>query len=105
MEVHSRIFITGISPLSLVDIGSGFNVAINLSFSEKMCGLCGLADTDIEATLRKVCSSAFQCHLRRMKEFYNGYHFCDHKTVPTMYNTETCLSYFQVRTNISLPDY
>jgi Predicted AAA-ATPase len=28
----SRVFIAGISPLSLTDIGSGFNVARNISF-------------------------------------------------------------------------
>src|SRR5437773_610008 len=99
MEVNSRVFITGISPLYLADIGSGFNVSINLSFDEDVTGLCGLADTDIEAALRKVCPSTsdYQHHLSQMKDFYNGYHFCDYKNVQTMYNTETCLSYLQVR--------
>jgi len=96
VTVNSRVFITGISPLSLAEIGNGFNVAINLSFDEDVAGLCGLADTDIEAAL-KVCgfTSDYQHHLSRMKEFYHGYHFCDHKKVQTMYNTETCLSYLQ----------
>lgn len=95
----SRAFITGISPLSLTDIGSGFNVARNLSFDQDVSGLCGLTHTDIEAALKKVCGSdieAYNNHLAIMTRYYNGYHFCDQKTVETVYNTATCLSYLQV---------
>src|SRR6059058_2081694 len=99
-----RAFITGISPLSLTDIGSGFNIARNLSFDEDLAGLCGLTRTDVEAALKKVCGSdtdAYENHLSVMAKYFNGYHFCDQKPVETMYNTETCLIYLQVRTNTS----
>ena len=95
----SRAFITGISPLSLTDISSGFNVARNLSFDQDVSGLCGLTRTDIEAALKKVCGSdinAYNNHLAVITRYYDGYHFCDQKTVETVYNTETCLRYLQV---------
>jgi len=95
----ARAFITGISPLSLTDIGSGFNVARNLSLDQDVSGLCGLTRTDVEAALKKICGSdinAYNHHLAVMTKLYNGYHFCDEKTVETVYNTETCLHYLQV---------
>jgi len=100
-----RTFITGILPLSLTNIGSGFNVARNISFDKEVAGLCGLTRTDIEAALKEVCSSdtnAYKKHLSIITNYFNGYHFCNQETVETIYNTETCLVYLQVRTNTSL---
>ena len=95
----SQAFITGTLPLSLTDIGSGFNVGRDLSFDQDVSGLCGLTRTDIKAALKKVCGSdtnAYNNHLAVMTRYYNGYHFCDGKTVETVYNTATCLHYLQV---------
>ena len=102
-----RTFITGISPLSLASIYSGFNVARNLSFHKDVAGLCGLTRSDIQAALRKVCgpdSEAYERHLSAMTEYFNGYHFCNERKVETIYNTETCLSYLQVRIDHLLLD-
>ena len=92
-----RMFITGISPLSLTDIGSGFNVAANISFDERAAGLCGLARTDIEAALKICCTNEdYQRHLSTMTKYLNGFHFCDQKKAEAIYNTDTCLSCLQV---------
>jgi hypothetical protein len=92
-----RIFVTGISSLSLTDVASGFNVSQNLSFDENLAGLCGLTRMEIEAALRSICSSDddVNYHLSYMTEYANGYHFCRSKTVDSVYNTETCLEYLQ----------
>jgi hypothetical protein len=95
----SRTFITGISPLSLTNVGSGFNVARNISSDKNVAGLCGLTRTDIEAALKEVGGSdtnAYEKHLSIMTNYFNGYHFCDRETVETVYNTETCIDYLQV---------
>jgi len=100
-----KVFITGISPLSLNDVASGFNVATNLSFNEVLSGLCGLTRADVEASLKEICGSdlgAYEHHISIMAKFFNGYHFCKNKPVEPLYNTETCLRYLQVRTHISL---
>jgi hypothetical protein len=100
-----RTFITGISPLSLTNISSGFNISRNISSEKEVAGVCGLTCRDIEASLKKACSSdvnAYEKHLSIMTSCFNGYHFCDQETVETVYNTETCLVYLQVRTNTSL---
>ena len=100
-----KVFIAGISPLSLNDVANGFNVATNLSFNAVISELCGLTRTDIEAALKEVCGSdldAYERHISIMAKFFNGYHFCKNKPVEPLYNTETCLRYLQVRTRISL---
>ena len=88
-----KVFITGISPLSLSGIGSAFNVARNLSFHQDLAGLCGLTSSDLEAALKEIGED--DKHLSEMTKCFNGYHFCSMKRVETFYNTETCLAYLQ----------
>src|SRR2546429_8013854 len=88
-----KVFIAGISPLSLSGIGSAFNVARNLSFHQDLAGLCGLTSSDLEAALKEIGED--DKHLSEMTKCFNGYHFCKNKTVETVYNTETCLAYLQ----------
>jgi hypothetical protein len=90
-----KVFITGISPLSLSAFGSAFNVARNLSFHQKLAGLCGLTRSDLEDVLREIKDGEATNHLSEMTKFFNGYHFCWNNKVETVYNTETCLDYFQ----------
>ena len=95
----SRTFITGILPLSLTSVGSGFNVARNISSDKNVAGLCGLTRTDIEAALKEVGGSdtnAYKKHLSIITNYFNGYHFCNRETVETVYNTVTCIDYLQV---------
>ena len=92
-----RSFITGISPLSLTNIGSAFHVSKNLSFNKSLAGLCGLTRSELESVLKKIHPSPQACdkHLKEMAAFFSGYHFCRDQGVDTVYNTETCLEYFQ----------
>jgi hypothetical protein len=79
----SRIFIAGVSPLSLTDIGSGFNIARNISFDGDVAGLCGLTRADVEAALTKICASDREVkkHISTMTKHFNGYHFSDEQKV------------------------
>jgi Predicted AAA-ATPase len=110
-EGIQRVFITGISPLSLTDISSTFNIPSNLSSHQKLAGLCGLTISDLEAVLKKIRednkndeddkndkddkNNELDKHLSEMTKSFNGYHFCSYKRVETVYNTETCLAYLQ----------
>ncbi|KAF8433983.1 AAA-ATPase-like domain-containing protein [Terfezia claveryi] len=97
--IIKKVFITGISPLSLSTLGSAFNVARNLSFHKGLAGLCGLTSSDLEDALMGIYEDpkVYDRFLSEMTEFYNGYHFCRDTTVKTVYNTETCLAYLQSR--------
>jgi Predicted AAA-ATPase len=92
-----KIFVTGISPLSLSNLGSAFNVTRNLSFHKDLVGLCGLTYSDLEDALKEIFKDpgAYYDVRLEMTKFFNGYHFCKDETVETVYNTETCLAYLQ----------
>ncbi|KAK6331391.1 hypothetical protein TWF730_004473 [Orbilia blumenaviensis] len=99
-----RVFITGISPLSLSTAGGVFNVTRNVSFHEDLAGLCGLKNSEIATALKEIGEHSKKIskdtissdkHLSEMTKSFNGYHFCKHTPVDNVYNTETCLQYFQ----------
>ena len=90
-----RIFITGISPLSLSNLGSAFNVTRNLSFNRALSGLCCLTHSDLEDAVKGIYKESESCNdfLSEMTKSFNGYHFCNDESVETVYNTESCLAY------------
>jgi len=101
-----RIFITGISTLSLSNVGSGFNILSNVSFNAALSDLCGLTDSDVESALKNIDmdpvernSSDFEMMLH-----FNGYHFCNTKQVTSVFCTETCLAYFHRLIQKEVPD-
>jgi hypothetical protein len=98
-----KVFVTGTAPLSLAGFGSGYNV----SSDEDMAGICGLTRADIEAALETLYGSdndAYKRHLQDMTIYLNGYHFCNQKTLESVYNTDTCLSYLQCLKEGTLPE-
>ncbi|MDM8528571.1 AAA family ATPase [Anaerolineales bacterium HSG24] len=86
-----RLFITGVSPLVLSDITSGFNVAKNISLWPQFNDLCGFWETEVAEALAQVGE---QCQLTApqidealttMRTFYDGYAFHD-EIEPKLYN-------------------
>ncbi|KAF9339225.1 hypothetical protein BGZ91_006667 [Linnemannia elongata] len=95
----SKCYITGVSPQSLVDNTSGFNVARYVSWEPELAGFCGLTEADVTAALalEKVCRTASEAkkHLKIMRDHYNGFNFAPSGQGPLTYNTNTCLEYLQ----------
>ena len=83
--------------MSFTNIGSAFHVSKNLSFHKSLAGLCGLTRSELESVLKKAHPSPQACdrHLKEMATSFSGYHFCRDQGADTVYNTETCLEYFQ----------
>jgi len=87
-----KCFITGISPICLVNNTSGFNIAVNMSSKKQVADLCGLTHDDIEVALEKI----FQfkpdvvTHHERLTRYANGYHFCYSSKTQPVFNTNTC---------------
>ncbi len=50
-KVVTRIFITGVSPMTLDDVTSGFNIADNISQNPNFATLCGFTHDDIRQAL------------------------------------------------------
>ena len=96
----AKCFITGVSPLSMADHTSGFNVASYVYWKEGLSGLCGLTEEDIYAALNLLSVSTSELDIQRhfdiMNANYNGYLFAPSSKVQHVFNTNTCLEYLQV---------
>jgi hypothetical protein len=76
-----RIFITGVSPVVMSDITSGFNIAENIYLLPEFEDLCGFTDAETEAAARAVAKeigvdeAKAENALWLMRAYYNGYAF------------------------------
>ncbi len=76
-----RVFITGVSPIVMSDITSGYNVAENIYLKPELNDLCGFHEHEIAVLLNKITANC-QFSVPKiaeikalMKTFYNGYRF------------------------------
>jgi hypothetical protein len=76
-----RAFITGVSPVVLSDVTSGYNVAENISLQPTFHDLCGFRESAVAGTLQQVVEAcgwpaekAAEA-LDMVRTFYNGYRF------------------------------
>ncbi|MDZ7620918.1 MAG: AAA family ATPase [Candidatus Competibacteraceae bacterium] len=76
-----RVFITGVSPVVLSDMTSGYNVGENIYLDAAFNDLCGFTEAEIAAVLARMAEeggawSAAEA-LDTMRTFYNGYCFSE----------------------------
>ena len=110
--VFSKFFITGVSPIVLSHVASGFNIQANVSFDNRLSGLCGLMRDDVKHALsvlplkkaseNKVLPPDQSANDKDTDDLANrinasGYYFCGETTVKTVFNTTTCIEYLQKR--------
>ena len=77
-----RVFITGVAPIVLSDMTSGYNVAKNIYLEPQFQDLCGFTEAEIADALTKVASDSGSPaeagrFLERMRLYYNGYRFTE----------------------------
>lgn len=86
-----RVFITGVSPVVMSDITSGYNIAENIYLRPEFNDLCGFTEDEVRDTLHRV---AQECALSpsqadgavtMARTFYDGYCFSPHCAAP-VYN-------------------
>lgn len=51
-SAFARVFITGVSPVVLSDITSGYNIAKNIYFEPEFNDLCGFKEDEIRKVIR-----------------------------------------------------
>ncbi len=76
----ARMFITGVSPVTMDDVTSGFNLGDNISVSPAFTNILGFTETDVNAILDYYISVGEliinkQEALNTMKKWYNNYQF------------------------------
>jgi len=93
-----RVFITGVSPIVLSDMTSGYNVGENIDLLPQFNDLCGFTETEIGAVLGQLAAEGAAWSpdeaLATMRTFYNGYRFSE-ETVESLYNPTLSLYFLK----------
>ena len=104
-----RLFITGVSPLTMDDVTSGFNIGKNVSLRSEFNDLLGFTEAEVRGLLEtyRDCGAFDQdvdAALEVMREWYNGYRFA-RGAQDDLYNTDMVLYYLSESVpNRSIPD-
>ena len=88
-SVVDRLFITGVMPILLDSLTSGFNIGTNLSTDERFNEMFGFTEDEITPILEHIG----QEHVRDIiRTYYDGYRFSPHAE-RTVYNSDMILYY------------
>jgi Predicted AAA-ATPase/PD-(D/E)XK nuclease superfamily len=89
-----RIFITGILPILLNDITSGFNISKSTTIEIFYQGAMGFTEEDVK-TLLKIQEIYTDDLYLKIKDLYNGFMFANdpEPTTPKVYNAQMVLSF------------
>ena len=94
-----RLFVTGVSPITMDDVTSGFNIGANLSLRPEFNELLGFTEAEVRAVLERyrrhgVFDQDVDQAMAVMGEWYNGYRFA--AGAPNdLYNTDLVLYYLK----------
>ena len=91
----TRLFITGVSPVTMDDVTSGFNIGRNISLNARFNEMVGFTESDVVTLLRYYrgvgwLQLALESTLALMQEWYNNYRFGQEAKTP-MFNSDMVL--------------
>ncbi len=94
-----RMFITGVSPITMDDVTSGFNIGSNISLEPKFDQMLGFTEAEVRQLLELyrdhgAFNQEVEAALDVMREWYNGYRFSEEAEVD-IYNTDMVLYYLK----------
>ncbi|MDQ1352920.1 MAG: hypothetical protein QG657_3226 [Acidobacteriota bacterium] len=95
----SRLFMTGVSPITLDDVTSGFNIATNISLHSDINEIMGFTQTEVETMIEyyrqsgKIHNSTPEL-LEIMSQWYNHYRFSFNASTE-LFNTVHILYFLQ----------
>lgn len=98
--MFDRVFITGVSPVVLSDITSGYNIAESIYFEPDLNDLCGFKEEEVQNELKKIINekkfnkSQVKEALNIMKTYYNGYIFSS-EAHEFIYNPTMCIYFLK----------
>jgi len=87
-----RLFITGVSPVTMDDVTSGFNIGTNISLESEFNEFIGFTEEEVRTMLRYYYERGWtQLPLEEamsiMKSWYDNYYFSDEAETP-MFNSD-----------------
>ena len=99
-----RLFVTGVSPITMDDVTSGFNIGRNISLEPEFNDMLGFTEAEVRVLLEMyrdhgVFNQEVEAALDVMREWYNGYRFAE-DAEGDLYNTDMVLYFL----NESMPN-
>jgi len=91
----SRIFLTGVSPIMLDDLTSGYNIAKNITLEKAYNSALGFTQQDVEEMTQYyniLSENEKEAAMNEMKNYYNGYLFNKDST-ERLYNPDMVLHF------------
>ena len=104
-----RLFITGVSPITMDDVTSGFNIGKNISLDLAFNEMLGFTEAEVRDLLamyraRGAFNQDIDAALAVMREWYNGYRFAK-GAEGDLYNTDMVLYFLDhALPNKAMPD-
>ncbi len=94
-----RLFVTGVSPVTMDDVTSGFNIGANLSLRAEFNEMLGFTEDEVRRMLETyrelgVFDQDVETALGTMREWYDGYRFSE-EAEGIVYNTVMVLHYLK----------
>ena len=89
-SVVDRFFATGVAPLTLDSMTSGFNIATNISINKTFTAMCGLTEQEVKQLVEK--SGLSENVYEELKKNYDGYRFSEESEEHT-FNTTLVMYY------------
>lgn len=90
--VVDRIFITGVMPILLDSLTSGFNISMNLSTDFRYNEMMGFTDEEITPILEALYPTEVEAKRELLRSYYDGYRFSP-LAKQTVYNSDMILYY------------
>ncbi|MDR1542453.1 MAG: ATP-binding protein [Clostridiales bacterium] len=93
----SEIFMTGVSPITLDSLTSGFNITTNMTLRPPLHDVMGFTADEVECIIKEALSDFdvdCGCLLDKMTKLYNGYCFCPNSK-NKLFNSDMVLYYIK----------
>jgi len=101
-----RVFITGVSPVVLSDMTSGYNVGESIYLLPEFNDLCGFTEPEVTTVLEQLSTEGGNWTvteaLATMRTFYNGYRFSEEAT-ESLYNPTLSLYFLKALARTGRP--
>ena len=99
-----RFFATGVTPITLDSMTSGFNIATKITNSPLFTAMCGLTDEEVLQAIEMagITGEEKQNAFNKMKENYDGY-ICNEEDATHLFNTTLVMYYLRELTQVGRP--
>jgi len=92
--IVDRLFVTGVTPITLDSLTSGFNIATNFSTYKYFHQMMGFTGKEVETLLKQVSTAECEPVLKNLKKWYDGYLFSK-KANTRLYNPDMVLYFLK----------